>query len=306
MNELTKQTNDLATGQFDPTLLAGQVRPSTISMYRKAYNDYTAFAGSWQSALEPATLAKWRNALVERGLSPNTINRMLSSIRAVMKAASEQGYISNDLATAFEAVKGVKVGAMRDKLKTHARTLVKPADMRKLCEAPNVSTLAGKMHRALLLTLASSGLRISEAVTLKPEQIWRRSNDYVVYITGKTDTTPRQVPISSEAHAAIHAWLAARPVASEWIFTSFTGRGDRQPSTKHINAISAWQMVQRYAQRVGLAHVKPHDFRRFVGTQLAKVNPRQAQKALGHKDINTTYEHYVLDELDEGLTENLF
>ncbi len=52
--------------------------------------------------------------------------------------------------------------------------------------------------------------------------------------------------------------------------------------------------------------MKPHDFRRFVGTQLAKDDIRKAQKALGHKDIRTTAKHYVLDEIEAGLTDDLF
>ncbi len=47
-------------------------------------------------------------------------------------------------------------------------------------------------------------------------------------------------------------------------------------------------------------------FRHFVGTQLAKRDIRKAQKALGHKRIDTTAQHYVLDELEEGLTADLY
>jgi integrase/recombinase XerD len=72
----------------------------------------------------------------------------------------------------------------------------------------------------------------------------------------------------------------------------------------HLSA--AWRAVQRYAQHVGLAHVKPHDFRRFVGTELARRDIRLAQKALGHKRIETTARHYVLDELAGGLTDHLY
>jgi hypothetical protein len=43
-----------------------------------------------------------------------------------------------------------------------------------------------------------------------------------------------------------------------------------------------------------------------VGTQLAKRDIRKAQKALGHKRIDTTAQHYVLDELEAGLTDELY
>ena len=67
-----------------------------------------------------------------------------------------------------------------------------------------------------------------------------------------------------------------------------------------------WNIVKRYAHQCGLDHVKPHDLRRFVGTQLAAKDIRKAQKALGHKSIEVTARHYVLDELEIGLTDNLY
>jgi len=73
-----------------------------------------------------------------------------------------------------------------------------------------------------------------------------------------------------------------------------------------MSLTAVWQAVQQYAAAVGLRHVKPHDFRRFVGTELAKRDIRLAQKALGHKRIETTARHYVLDELAGGLTDGLY
>ena len=303
----------LITDTFDPSILAGQVRQSTIGMYRKAFKAYTEFAQSWTAALDPATLARWRTALSNEALSPNSINRMLSSVRAVMKSAAEQGYIPSETAQQFDAVRGVKVAAMKAKLKDHARTKIQPADMRRLCDAPDAAKLVGKLHRALLLTMASSGARISEVVTLKLTQIEQRTQGkkvgFVILVSGKTDTGNREAPLSGEAHTAIQEWITARAgagVASEWIFTGFSGRGGRDPRTEHITTEAAWQTVKRYAEACELTYIKPHDFRRFVGTNLAKTDARQAQKALGHKDINTTYKHYVLDEMEVGLTDGLF
>ena len=310
---IKREAAPLTARTFDPSLLAGQVRPSTISMYKKAFGAYLNYAGSWGAALDPATLARWRTALSGQNLSPNSINRMLSSVRAVMKSAAEQGYIASETAQQFDSVRGVKVAAMKDKLKDHARTRIAPADMRRLCEAPDTAKLVGKLHRALLLTMASSGARISEVVTLKPAQIEQRAQGgkvgYVILVSGKTDAGTREAPLSVEAYQAIQAWIAARAavgVASEWVFTGFSGRGSRGPRREHLTTVAGWQTVKRYARVCDLAHVRPHDFRRFVGTNLAKVDARQAQKALGHKDINTTYKHYVLDEMAVGLTDSLF
>ena len=73
-----------------------------------------------------------------------------------------------------------------------------------------------------------------------------------------------------------------------------------------LSASAVWQTVRKYAVDAGLDDVKPHDFRRFVGTQLARKDLRMAQKALGHKRLETTARHYILDELEPGLTDGLY
>ena len=82
-----------------------------------------------------------------------------------------------------------------------------------------------------------------------------------------------------------------------------TGAG-RDPGRRPVER--GGRTVQGYADQVGLHHIKSHDVRRFVGTQLAKRDSRKAQKALGHKRIDTTAQYYVLDELEEGLTDDLY
>ena len=292
---------------FDVSILAGLVRKSTADKYVGKLKAYVAFAGSVENALNPATFAQWRSHMAAGNLSPNTINLHLASVRAMLKEAASQGYISHETAEQFADVRGVKVSAMKDKLKKDARTKIAPEDMRRLCEAPQADTLVGKMHRALLLTMASSGARISEVVTLKPAQIEARRKgkveSFVIVVSGKTDTGNREAPLSSEAFQAIQEWLTARAVvgvASEFIFTGFSGRGGRDPRSTHITTEAAWQTVKRYAEQCQLAHVKPHDFRRFVGTQLAKKDIRLAQKQLRHKRIETTAQNYVLDDVHMG------
>ncbi len=66
---------------------------------------------------------------------------------------------------------------------------------------------------------------------------------------------------------------------------SNTGAG-RDPGRRSVER--GGRTVQGYADRVGLHHIKLHDFRHFVGTQLAKRDSRTAQTALGHTRIDTT------------------
>jgi integrase/recombinase XerD len=298
-------TPEAPIAPFDAAILAGQLAPSSIAMYRRDFAAYLVFAATPAAAFDARTLARWRTHLAqETTLSPHTINRMLSAVKRLMNAAAEQGYLNHELAAAFAHIDGVKIKALKDRTKPHARTKITPAQMRRLVDAPDRSTPIGARDGALLATLASSGLRISEATTLTVGQIVHQSNGYLLTVCGKNDVEDREAPLSREAHARIDHWLHIRPILSQYVFTSFAGRGHR-PLTKPISSAGAWKVVQHYAAQLGLDHIKPHDFRRFVGTQLAKKDIRVAQKALGHKRIDTTAKHYVLDELEPGLTDDL-
>jgi len=291
---------------LEPGLLTGQLDAASIAGYRRDVALYLRFCGAPATALEPASLARWRTYLAQHtALSPHTINRRLAAVKRLVGEAATQGYVDRPTAEAFRQVAGVQVKALRERIKATARTRITPGQMRLLCEAPALTTPLGWRDRALLHTLASSGCRIAEVVTLTTPQLRVRDGSFFLEVLGKNQTETRTAPLSHEAYACIQAWLARRPVDSAYVFTSFAGKGHR-PTARPLHLSSAWRAVQKAAQRVGLAHVKPHDFRRFVGTELAKRDIRLAQKALGHKRIETTARHYVLDELAGGLTDGLY
>ena len=165
-------TSASITLPFDTSLLAGQLRDSSRAMYARDIAVYLAFAGSAEAALDAATFARWRAALAtdEREYSPNTINRMLSAVKRLMKEAAEQGHIPHETASAFADRRGVKVKALKERLRPHARTRVAPEAMRALIAQADLTTLKGLRDAALLHTLASSGIRLAEAArAIAPE-----------------------------------------------------------------------------------------------------------------------------------------
>lgn len=295
---------------FDEKIIAGVTKKSTEQMYRRDLLAYLEFAKEKEIALKPSTLARWRTYLVaEEKFSPNTINRMLSAVRSLMKEAAVQEYIGHDVAEAFKHVNGVKIEAMEEKLKPHAQTRISQVQMRQLTNAPDISTLVGLRDAALLHTLASSGIRASEAARLTCDRIgFEKKEENIFYyaeVKGKNDTKYRRVLLTREAYGAIKLWLSKRNSESIYVFTGFRNH-TLQSTDKAISAVSVWRTVQKYAEKCGLSWIKPHDFRRFVATQLTKeYGLRKAQQALGHKNIATT-EKYDLSELELGMTEGLY
>ena len=114
--------------EFDTSILAGGKSPNTIEQYRLHWRAYVAYAGAWAMATQAATLARWRLHLFETGYTlrdgtrkqytVNAINLRLASVRSVIAAAAEQGYVDRPTAEAFKAIRGLKLKANKER--THS------------------------------------------------------------------------------------------------------------------------------------------------------------------------------------------
>lgn len=296
------------------TLLQGMIAESTIKLYALAWKDYLAFAGSLDDTMVASTLTRWRQHLVtERKLAAGTINYRLIAIKTIARELYANGKIDRATLWDIKEVRNLPATALKERRRAHNRTRIEPEQMRAICTAPKVDVdkPIELRDRALMMTLATTGMRISEVLNVKVRDILTLPGGFhaIDNVLGKNKSQPRTVPLSAEAHSCLMDWLAFRPVSSPFVFTAITYcvetegllYGDR-PISRNV---AGWH-VKRVAESLGIPHVKPHDFRRFVGTQLAKTNLRAAQKVLGHADISTTAKYYVMDDVPAGITEGLF
>lgn len=284
------------------TFLPAKVSASTIVTYRKHFAEYCEYARKVGcDPLDHVTFVGWRSSLLNETYAASTINIRLSAVRTVIAAAAEAGYIPIDRAAAFEAIKQIPPKVRKEYARPHNRTRITPAQVRAICEAPKLDRPEHYMHRALLLTLASFGGRITEVVTLRTNDIEVTAQGVVVWIGGKHKAADEQTPraLGREAHEAINEWLTLRGYETAYIFTSRQGH---DPITRY----HGWRLAKEYAKLVGIEHVKPHDFRRFVGTTLGQRSPKKAQVQLAHKRAETTLDNYVYDMSVAGETEDLF
>ncbi len=70
-------------------------------------------------------------------------------------------------------------------------------------------------------------MRVSELASLTVGQIIKKGTGYMLSVRGKNDREYREAPLSREAYWLLIQWIARRPVVSEYVFTSFGGRGQR-------------------------------------------------------------------------------
>jgi len=152
--------------------------------------------------------------------------------------------------------------------------------------------------RAILLTLFSSGVRISELTSLKIPNINLKRGEFTV--RGKGDKL-RLVFLSDEAIAGIQAYLKKRTDNNPALFVSHTKVGntvtkqmDAQGSglkTAGLTPRSIQRMIKKYVMLAGIMHpVSPHTFRHSFATDLLQngADIRSVQSLLGHASITTT------------------
>ena len=285
--------------------IAHSLTESTLAMYARdfsAYLDYAQEQGL--SPLAPATLAAFRDHMIFHSTkSPLTINRMLSAVRRIMQEAFARKYIDSNAAYAFEHLGGESVTRLKDRMRHSKSIPISRQQMQLLCSQPDTSTLVGKRDRALLLTLATSGVRASECGGLRVDRIFHKENGYIIQVMGKKDIEYRDANLAPQAYTAIQTWLGARGIDSPYVFTSL-GRYGEMPNATPMTAKDIWEAVKGYATSIGLDYISPHSFRRYLATNLAAIDLNMARISLGHKSIVTT-QMYILDQLHVGVTDDL-
>ena len=154
-----------------------------------------------------------------------------------------------------------------------------------LIAAPDISTPAGLRDKAMLELMYATGLRVTELVTLKGEQINLRQG--VLRVMGK-GAKERLVPMGEHAVEWIERYLAearaelAPGVKSHALFVTARGAA--------LTRQAFWYLIKRYALRAGVRTLSPHVLRHSFATHLLNhgADLRVVQLLLGHVDLSTT------------------
>ena len=169
-------------------------------------------------------------------------------------------------------------------------------ELRRLLERPNVTTTTGLRDRAMLEVMARAGLRVSELVALRPEDItWSTPGDVgLIHVKDGKGGKDRNVPISDLAERWMRAWAKARSGRAECFFHTCSGRSGGAVTSKRgsqLNPRTVWAAVKRYAAAAQLpAWVSPHRLRNTFATwQIGEGTPTVVLASMmGHEHVETT------------------
>lgn len=263
--------------------LAGGKKPKTLENYEHYLNRFWDFAGDIPvSKIDDALVKNYRlhlNRFNSGVLSKNTQNFHLVALRAFLSFLSRKNIQS--LSPEKVDLPGVEQSQVE---------FLDEAELEALLVLPKTNTFIGKRDLAILEMLFSTGMRVSELVSLKVSDI---KGEDEIPILGKGGKR-RVVFLSPNSKEALGVYLTSHPGKSEALFVS-----KFQPE-KPLTARSVQRIVQKYAQLAGLSEkVTPHTLRHTFATDLLKsgADLRAVQALLGHSSVTTTQRYtHVTDK----------
>ncbi len=265
--------------------------PHTVDAYRRDALRFAAFLERREITrphdVGRQDLADFMGDLHDEGLGLRSIARVRTSIRQLFRYLVQEGVLEADPTSRVET----------PRFPAPLPVVLSPSDVDELLRTPDPSTPLGLRDRAMIQLLYSSGLRVSELITVPTHQVRRDMG--VVLVHGKRDKE-RMVPMGSVAAGWIDRYLRdARPLLdagtrSEALFVSRRGTA--------MTRQNFWQRLRRYAVLAGIrGKVSPHVLRHSFATHLLAngADLRALQAMLGHADITTTqiYTHVANERL---------
>lgn len=183
-------------------------------------------------------------------------------------------------------------------------SIISAQQLHKLLVIPDTSTLVGLRGKALLELLFSTGLRVSELVSVNRRQINLQTKEFA--IRGKGDKV-RVVFISEEAAYWLKKYFEKRTDNFEPVFINQTGLRSKKVGSGEQYRLTTRQVqniVRKYAIKAGIVEkVTPHMLRHLFATDLlsAGADLRSVQEMLGHASVQTTqiYTHITNPQLKQ-------
>lgn len=175
----------------------------------------------------------------------------------------------------------------------------------RLLNMPEISKPDGLRDKAILEVLFSTGLRVSELVSLNRDQVNLERREFGVIGKGRR---PRVVFLSDSAADWLNRYLEKREDSSRPLFIRYAGKkskeGDSTGESLRLTSRSVQRLVEKYVNKARLpVKITPHGLRHSFATDLLHggADLRAIQEMLGHKNVATTqiYTHLTNPQLRE-------
>lgn len=236
-------------------------------------------------------LQNFAASLHDIGIHARSQCRILSGVRSFFRFLEEEGEVDQDPS---ELLESPQIGE-------HLPEVLTLEEVDKIEASIDLSKWEGQRNKAIIETLFSCGLRVSELVNLKMSNIYKDEGFLRIFGKGSKE---RLVPISEKALKEIGWWfmdrnqMVIKPGEDEYVFLNRRGA--------HLTRTMILIMVKRQAEEAGIKKtISPHTFRHSFATCLLEggADLRAIQAMLGHESISTTeiYTHIDTEKLRDEI-----
>jgi integrase/recombinase XerC len=258
----------------------------TLINYSVDLRELSEFLTSKEIAdIDVLDIRKFLVSLRQKGFKKVTIARKMACLRSFFKFLCREGHIKSN----------PMIGLVGPKLEKKLPIFLSEDDMSKLLDTPDIKEPMGLRDKAILETLYSTGLRVSELVSLNIENIDFISGIIRVLGKGKKE---RLAPIGDKALRVIKNYIQNRSksagTSSRVLFLNKDGRRLTDRSIRNI--------IDKYIKVASVrADISPHSLRHSFATHLLNrgADLRSVQELLGHANLSTTtiYTHLSTEKL---------
>jgi len=220
-----------------------------------------------------------QNTKTDKVLSAYSINRILSSLRMYLKFLDEMDY---EIPVVPSHIKLVKTPRMHP----HVPELRELVAMLEVPMKYETNKFVAIRNHAMLEMLFATGMRISELITLKTDQI---DGSGKIFIRGK-GKKERFVYLTPRAISVLGKYMAKRPANHDFLFVSLRGLNSANKN-KSISTNYLQERIKTYRKHLNInIPISAHTFRHGFATYLAEygANPAAIQVLLGHESLDTT------------------
>ncbi len=263
-----------------------RVSPNTVESYARDLAALAAFAETNEVPVDTMTrrdLEAFVRTQMASGLSPRSVARTVACIRGFFRFVSLEQKRETSPADDLQAP---RAWAALPKF-------LDLEDVDKLLAVPDTSTSRGLRDKAMIEVLYATGLRVSELVAVRPNDL-HLDEGYLTCV-GKGDKE-RIVPLGQEAVTWVRKYVReGRPRlakrGSPWLFVNARDGGA-------LSRVGFWKVLKEYGVKAGVTReLSPHVLRHSFATHLLErgADLRSIQMMLGHSDLSTTqiYTHVL-------------
>jgi len=236
------------------------------------------------SEVDTGLLLSFFDKLKKEGKTNSTIARYSSAVKGFYSYLEVNRYILNNPTEKL----------LSTRITRKLPVVLSISEINKILDAPDIEKNEGLRDKAILELMYSSGLRVSEVITLKLSDLM--FTDEIIRVLGK-GSKMRIVPVGSSAVHLVKRYLVnVRPLhevkarSGNILFLTRRGKG--------FSRMGLWKIVKQYANEADIQkQVHPHTFRHCFATHLLEggADLRAVQEMLGHADISTTQIYTHID-----------